>query len=336
MGVIRGSCLLNYRELVAELGADPDRLLRLAGVRPRDAGEHEVFITYRSLVLAVENAARATGALDFGRRLARRQGIEILGPVGVAARTAPTMGEALRICSVYLSAYSPSVAVELQPLPDPRRAFFEFRIVATDLPPSTQTVELSLGIALEVFRFLRGDDYRPLVVHLPHAPLTDRQSYRDYFGCRPRFAERVAGFTMRSADLDEALSGDAQANLVILRYLDTVVAGDESTTSGPVRRLVRQLLPTGTVTMELIARQFALHAKTLQRRLTEEGTTFGSLVEDTRKDLATHYLRDTDLSLTQVARELGYAEQSVLTRSCTRWFGVGPAKLREKLRAAPG
>ena len=45
-----------------------------------------------------------------------------------------------------------------------------------------------------------------------------------------------------------------------------------------------------------------------------------------------HYLRDTDLSLYLVARELGYAEQSVLTRSCRRWFGRTPGALRRDLR----
>lgn len=334
MGVIRASGLLGYRELVRELGADPDLLLRRAGVEPRDAGDHETFISYRSLVIAVELGAQATGVRDFGRRLATRQGIEILGPVGVAARTASTMGEALQVFTTYLSAYSPSIEVATEPLPDPDRTFFEFRIVATGIPTYHQTIELSLGISLDVLRFLRGDAYSPLLVHFAHAPLTDEQSYRDYFSCTPLFNERRSGFTMRTADLAKPLTGDSQANQVILSYLDGLVLTDEGGTVAPTRRLVRQLLPTGAVTLTLIARQLALHPKTFQRRLAEEGTTFGSVVEETRRELVEHYLRDTDLGLTQVARELGYAEQSVLTRSVRRWFGTGPSRLREQLRTS--
>lgn len=336
MGVIRASGLLNYRELVRELGADPDPLLRAAGVRPRDAGDHDTFISYRSLVIAVELGAEATGAVDFGRQLATRQGIEILGPVGVAARTSSTMGEALEIFTTYLSAYSPSIEVSAEPLPDPERTFFEFRVVASGIPTHHQTTELSLGIALDVFRFLRGDSYAPVSVHLDHAPLTDEESYREYFACPPLFHERRSGLTLRTSDLARPLIGDSQANQVILRYLDGLVATDEGGTVAPTRRLVRQLLPTGTVTLAMVARQLALHPKTFQRRLADEGTTFGSLLEDTRRELVEHYLRDTDLGLTQVARELGYAEQSVLTRSVTRWFGTGPAKLREQLRGPRG
>ncbi|MEZ5186179.1 MAG: AraC family transcriptional regulator [Candidatus Nanopelagicales bacterium] len=333
MGVIRASGLLGYRELVMELGANPDPLLRAAGVRPQDAGDHEVFISYRSLVQVVERGAEVTGCPDFGRRLGARQGIEILGPVGVAARTAATMGEAMEIFTRYLSAYSPSIEVGTESLPDARRTFFHFRIVEAGIPNHKQTVELSLGVALEVFRFLRGDDYSPLLVHFTHAPLTEERSYRTYFGCKPVFGQRRAGFTMRTSDLAKPLAGDSQANEVIRRYLDGLISSEEITLVARVRRLVRELLPTGSVTLNFVARQLALHVKTFQRRLAAEGTTFGQVVEDLRREMTEHYLRDTELGLSQVARELGYAEQSVLSRSCHRWYGMAPTRLRAQLRA---
>lgn len=332
VSIIRGSSLLNYRNLVADLGADPDPLLRDAGIKPADAGEHEAFISYRGLILALESAARVTGADDFGRQLALRQGIEILGPVGVAARTAATMGDALAICSVYLSAYSPAIAVGLEPLSAEGELFFEFRIVAASMPPAPQSIELSLGIALAVFRYLRGDDYRPQRVHLPHSPITPEATYRTAYGCPPSFGQRRAGFTMRAADLARGVSDDSQAHEVIVRYLQGLLPQAPDDLREPTRILIEQLLPTGAVSMDLIARQLALHPKAFQRRLTAEGTTFGQLVSTSRQRLLEHYLRDTDLPLTQVARELGYAEQSVLTRSCSRWFGVGPAQLRTELR----
>ncbi|MFD7076290.1 AraC family transcriptional regulator [Nocardioides sp. NPDC059952] len=332
MSLVRASGLAEFRELVRELGADPDPLLRRVGVRAADAGDHDVFITYRSLVEAIESAASLTATPDFGRRLAKRQGVAILGPLAVAARTAPTVGDALRICTVYLSAYSPSVAVALLEGSGPDQTFLEFRVVAPDIPACPQVIELSLGIAAAMLRYLRGDDYRPHAVHLPHAPVTAESSYRDYYGCAPHFAKRRAGFMLATADLARGVSHEAQAHAVILRYLDGMTAAAESDLSGPVRRLVRQLLPTGAVTMDLVARQFSMHRKTLQRRLAAEGTTFGALLDETRRELADHYLRNTDLSLTQVARELGYAEQSVLSRSCVRWYGEGPAARRARLR----
>jgi AraC-like DNA-binding protein len=68
--------------------------------------------------------------------------------------------------------------------------------------------------------------------------------------------------------------------------------------------------------------------KTLQRRLAANGTTFAELVDQTRRDTAHRLLLDTDMSLNQLCRQLGYAEQSVLTRSCKRWFNTTPTAYR--------
>lgn len=333
MALIRGTSLTGYPGLVSELGGDPTRLLKAAGIRLREVGDPEAFFAFRSFVRAVETAALATATPGFGRRLAGRQGIDILGPVGVAGRTAATVADAFTIFHSYLSAYSPAISAEIQPLPDPRRSFFEFRILFEPIRPQSQTMELSLGFALQVFRFLIGPHYRPTMVHIPHEPLTPREDYLAFFGCRPRFAEPRAGFTLRSSDLGRPVSQDRIAHDAVVRYLDTIVTPQQRGMTGPVRELVRRLLPTGAATLELVAAQFALHTKTLQRRLGAEGTTFAQLVDQVRKETAVRYLRDTDLGLTHLSRELGYAEQSVLSRSCVRWFGQSPAAHRQALRA---
>jgi AraC-like DNA-binding protein len=93
-----------------------------------------------------------------------------------------------------------------------------------------------------------------------------------------------------------------------------------------------RLLPTGTASLELIAAQFDLHPRALHRRLVAENTTFGELIDEVRRHTAERYLRDTDISLSHLTRELGYSEQSVLSRSCRRWFGCGPRNYRSAVR----
>jgi AraC-like DNA-binding protein len=328
MALIRGSSLTGFNELVAELGHDPESILRRSGIRPQDVGDHDAFLPYRALAVVLEDAALMTDALDFGRQLALRQGIEILGPVGVAARTAPTVGEALRISRVYLAAYSPAIEVRLRPGERADRKLFEFAIVEQDMPSCPQLFELSLGVLLQVLRHLSGVTVNPTTTLIPHSALLEEASYRGYYGSEVRFSQPRGGLEVRDADLARPVADDAQAHEVLVRYLEGLAIPDDRGFADSVRRLVVELLPTGTVTMNLLAKQFALHPKTFQRRLSAEGTTFGTLVEQARRELADHYLRATDLALTQIARELGYAEQSVLSRSCRRWFGQPPAALR--------
>lgn len=333
MALIRGTCLSGYPELVAELGGDPSRLLADAGLHLRDIGRNDVFISYLGVIAAVESAAVATGTADFGQRLAARQGIEILGPVGSAAKTSATVGDAFAIFGTYISAYSPAIRTTLSALPGSTQFRFEFRIVLDKVLAHPQVTELSLGVALEVCRFLVGRDYAPARVHIPHAPLRPRAEYAAYFGSVPCFNDSLTGFTIEAATLSRPLQRDDVTHRALLDYLRGVVATAEPGLAGGVRDLVRQLLPTGAVTLDVIAAQFTLHPKALQRRLALEGHTYGSLVDDVRKESAERYLRETELSLTHLARELGYSEQSVLTRSCHRWFNDSPANIRRRARA---
>jgi len=329
MSVVRGTSLANYPRLVAELGGDPVRLLDAAGIRPRDVGEYDVFIPLSGVLQAIESAAKATATPDFGRRLAARQGIEILGPVGVAARTAATVADAFTIFGTYMAAYSPAIGIRITPLADAQRSFVVFEFLLEHTPPCPQTIELSLGVSLRVLRFLLGSGYSPLSVHLPHDPLTPREDYVAYFGCTPHFAEPTAGFTIRATDLRRPLRRDDLAHRAIVEYLNSITA-PETGLAQSVRTIIRQLLPTGVATLEVIAAQFNLHPKALQRRLADEGTTLAALVDDVRKGTAERYLRTTHMSLSHLTRELGYAEQSVLTRACGRWFGCGPAAYRKR------
>jgi AraC-like DNA-binding protein len=127
------------------------------------------------------------------------------------------------------------------------------------------------------------------------------------------------------------LNRDDVAHRAVVDYLSSITPLGAGIVES-VRTIVRQLLPTGAATLEVVAEQFHLHPKTLQRRLSDEGTTFAALVDQVRKDAADRYLRTTGMSLSHLARELGYAEQSVLTRSCKRWFGSGPAAYRNQTR----
>jgi AraC-like DNA-binding protein len=73
-----------------------------------------------------------------------------------------------------------------------------------------------------------------------------------------------------------------------------------------------------------------MHPRTLQRRLRSEGRSFESIKDEVRRDVALRYLRQGDMPLTRVAEKLGYAETSVLSRSCYRWFEASALQLRRR------
>lgn len=328
MQLIQGSSLVGFSVLAADHGGDPVALLEFANIDPADAGQRDRYIPLRSAIAAVESAAAVLGVDDFGRELALRQSIDILGPVGVAARTAATAAEAFTILDTYMSAYSPGITARIRPHTDKTLCRFEFDFLLHPTPPQAQAIELALGVTLRVLHLFLGTTFRPVSVHVPHPALGTRTDYRRYFGCPPHFNEPIAGFTLLAADLQRPLNHDPLAHQVALHYLSSTRTEHARAFTDTVRSTIRQLLPTGELTAELVARQFGIHSKTLQRRLVAEGITFGKMADETRRELANRLLLETELPLVQLCRQLGYAEQSVLTRACKRWFGMTPTDYR--------
>ena len=102
----------------------------------------------------------------------------------------------------------------------------------------------------------------------------------------------------------------------------------------PFIESLRELLKTyrrgGWLTIQGAAKLAGVSVRTLQRRLTEEGWVFSDLVSQVRVEVATEMLSETDASLSDIARHLGYSNQANFTRAFQRWTGKSPAKFRRK------
>ncbi|HJQ06137.1 MAG TPA: AraC family transcriptional regulator [Nocardioides sp.] len=329
MATIRGTSLQGYLELMEELGGDAGAVLSTARIPVAMVGSHDHFLDHRRVIHALEGAAEATGARDFGRRLALRQGLEILGPVGVAARTAPTVGAALQAVNQYLSFYSPALAIEVTVVDD-EHGRFTWAIRAERPPPHVQSAELSISLSIQVFRLLAGGDFRPTTVFFRHEPLVAEDEYRRYYGTTVRFSADEHGFTFKPGILDRRLSSDHAVHQVVQDYLSGVVTPLDDDVTQPVRLLVRRMLSTGGLSLDLVATHLAVHPRTLQRQLAAEGRTFADVVDEVRRAEAEQHLGGSTMPLSQVAGLLGYAEQSVLSRSCQRWFGKSPSAYRRE------
>lgn len=98
--------------------------------------------------------------------------------------------------------------------------------------------------------------------------------------------------------------------------------------SGKVIRLLLNLFPGIKPDIKSVARNLAISTRALQFKLNEEGVTFKFLLTKVRRELASKYLTNTDLSIFEIACLLGYADQSTFNRSFKQWTGLSPRKYR--------
>lgn len=329
--LVRASSLINIPELITELGGDPRPLMDEAAVSPHLVGDYNRFIPYSALTVLVGRASEELGLSDFGLRVSRVQSLEMMGPIAVLARNAETVEAALTGVIKYLHTYSPAIRADLHM--EAHLARFSFAITPARMPYRQHLIELALGVILGMFRLLAGPDFRPHSVTFQHARMSPPQTYRDHFDATARFNAEYNSLTFPARLLDRRIDGgDHKAHVLARRFLGSHhrhLGVDEH-----VHELVDKLMPLGQADLQSISAELLMHPRALQRRLVELGTSFETIVMEWRRELAVELLRRPDLPMSDIASQLGYAEQSVFTRSFKRWFGTTPLAYRRQLRDA--
>ena len=102
----------------------------------------------------------------------------------------------------------------------------------------------------------------------------------------------------------------------------------DAPTAARVRAALLEVLPGTRPSVQSVGRRLGLSARTVQRRLLEEGHTFQSVLDATRLDLANWYLTTTKLPHTEIAYLLGFEEPKSFHRAYRHWTGVTPEQHR--------
>lgn len=327
--LIRATNLWGYGDLVRELGGDPAPLLDRFHL-PRDIeSREEAFVSFEAVVRLIDASAEALDCADIGLRLARWQGLDILGPVAVIARNARTVQDALAAVARYLYVHSPALELSAAPASGPESLRFVFEVNELSLPRLRQAYELSMANAARIVRLLGGPGSGPSQVAFLHDQLGPAGSYQEAFGCPVLFRQEWCGFEIPLALARRTIdTADPETRRLATRYLEAEFVPSSVALPERVTELARRLLPTGLCTAEAIADQLAMHPRTLQRRLSEKGARCQDLIDAVRRQQAQTYLAEPGLQLQQIAGLLGYAEQSSFNRSCQRWFGMTPRSYR--------
>lgn len=169
-------------------------------------------------------------------------------------------------------------------------------------------------------------------VHIKHAPRTERQAYREFFGVEPAFAKPVNALHLPVEVLDLRLPGrlpqaHARAEQHIRQILGQV---DEAQPLRPqIEALLRQqrhLLGQG---MEAVAGTLHLHPRTLQRRLRAEGSRYSELLAEVRHQLACELLREGALDVERISEELGFSDRRSFTQAFGQRQGQTPSAFRQ-------
>lgn len=203
-------------------------------------------------------------------------------------------------------------------------------LYASEPTPSIAT-DIAFATLMELGRRGTGQRLSPSRVELTR-PDPKTRVYRDYFGCPVHYGTAADVLVLKPQDLDRRFPGH---NPELLEMLTPALSSALHELEAPgslgeqVKVVLKRSLASGRPELSQIARDLSLSERTLQRRITEEGTTFRDLLTDARQELGRQLLAVPDMSISEVAYLLGYQDANAFHRAFREWEGVTPAQWRD-------
>jgi AraC-like DNA-binding protein len=328
---VRIAPLLGVPGLLTRMGIDPAPLILEAGLDAALFADAENCIAFADAGRLLALGAAYTGCPHFGIVLGQDLGLNALGAVGRLVGSSPDIGSALRNIILYLHLHDRGAIPFLSVSDD--LAMLGYVVYQPDVPGTHVIYDLALAMAYKILKELAGSGWEPTGVCLCHPEPAESEPYRRFFRTRPRFRAEHSALVFDASWLDHRLSGaNSLMHRQIIREIEALEAKGGGDLATQIRRVLRRMLIGGACQTETclaqIAEIFAIHRRTLNRRLRAEGTTFKALIEGARYDVARQLLRDTPLSVAEVAAALDYADSSVFGRAFRRWSGISPSAWR--------
>ncbi|AIL61755.1 AraC family transcriptional regulator [Pseudomonas alkylphenolica] len=326
---VRALSLCHFEDFACSQGLKADDMLRRSSLPLELLKRQEGILSYRRFCALLELCARESGNPLYGLQYGLHQGVSIFGPLLYLIRNASTVGEALEELRQNYSLQNGAAEVGFEI--EGSLAVLSYHISDQELSGVAQAEELATGIGIQLMRTLVGSHWQPGAVLLRHLPLAEPAAYRRTLGFLPTFSANCPGLMFDAAVLALPLAAsDQMLHGLIAQHIECMERLTPDELPNYVRQLLRNLLPSGRVTIEKVADCMALNPRTLQRKLAQEDTAFQVLLDQTRQHLAQQYLEDASISVAQMAGLLGYADLTAFCRAFHRWFGVTPREWKKR------
>jgi AraC-like DNA-binding protein len=323
--VVHAGIFEGYGQFLAAHGVDFDAILRSHGIAPETFDTSTSKLPFETVWAIFEDAAEHTANPCLCFEWAERVRPGVYGIFGQLLKHSRTLGEAMATIVRYLTlAVQP---IDIHYTEDANEASLSWRLPASDIHSRVQYGMFSCAIILTRLRSVAGPDWRPLRVELRTHELPCREPLRRIFGDRIDYNRTVSSLSVATLDLN-LKNRLADPELVgLMRDLAERLRSEHSTTQSVIAKTQRALLSRldqGLVSLEDIAGELKIAPGRLQADLAAAGTNYDAILNAIRMELATGYLRDTDLSMTDISLVLGYSELSAFYPRSSALVRRGP------------
>lgn len=316
-------------QVLRRFGIQPEVVLEQLGLAPELFDDPDNLIGNAVRGRLFELSAEMTDCPHFGFLAGQKIGLHSLGLIGLLAKSSPDVGSALHVLTNLFFLQARGAIVDLES--DTGVAVLSYRSYEYNV---AGTEQIGDGAVAGMFNFLRevcGPSWLPTEAWFAHRQPRDPKPYQDFLRTRLRFDAEQYALVFDADWLSQPIpSADPQLLKVLQQETRRLTAETQGDFPEQVRQILRRSILAGHYKAGEIAALFDMHPRTLDRRLRRFDINFEELLNQVRFEMARQLLKDSELSVGDIATALGYSRASTFVRAFRRWSGTTPGNWRKK------
>ncbi|WP_342653250.1 AraC family transcriptional regulator [Pseudomonas sp. F3-2] len=323
-------------DAVRSFDQDPQPLLDQFGLDAARLSEPGARLSIPRYMRLGHAAIELTGKAGLGLRMGRLSHFSQAGLAGITAAQAPTVREAARTLIRFEPLYGSNYRGQSSFHEDSTGAWLRFYSISPYNGYNRFVVDSILSGWLQQLSTLSGSALQAERLEIEFEAPTYAA---DYAGLSEQPVSFAAGANQLRLGLRELGLRNPDHVPSTWRHLLHVCERELeqlTRTRGLRERITQMLGPLlnggREPDLQEVAARLKLPSWTLRRKLAEEGTRFRAILNDTRRDLAMTYIRDTELAFGEIAYLLGFASAEAFQRAFKRWNGQTPGEFRRSQR----
>jgi AraC-like DNA-binding protein len=309
-------------------GFDAKALLANTELSEDDLVEPYNLISEEQARMYYLNLVRLADRAGVGLEIGWLTGLSDMGPHGMALMTARTVGEALQKTWELRNNYN--VLVDWEYTFTDSLLVHSVRSNEPDTQLRTFLIERGLATLQAHAEELIGSSAKPVRVLFDYKSPTNLEQYKEIFRCPLRFSQEQTQIHYPGTWFDRTLETHDPTAAEVLGALRTSLH-EKLSSGGDIVHDVKMALrrePGKFPSVERIAEGLAMSSRTLRRKLGQHDVRYQDLLEEERRRVAEDLLRNTTMTIQQIADQCGFNDAQNFSHAFRRWQGMTPTEFR--------
>ncbi|WP_406651251.1 AraC family transcriptional regulator ligand-binding domain-containing protein (plasmid) [Aliisedimentitalea scapharcae] len=301
-----------------------DKAYTAASLSHEFVEENADYLPEVSLANFIAEIGREVGAKNIGLMWSPSLTVLDYGNWGKYVLSAATLGEALTRANKAMPLHSSTDRTTFRF--EGQNAYYGYKFGLRQHSTYPDIAFSALGSVLSIFRNFLGNNWRPMSINCDFPEVSVPDDAEITFGCPVHWNTQTLEICFRIADLKTTAKPRAQSPVTLADLKRQYLPCIPQTYVETVTAVLQQHFDTQGISLERTARALDIGERSLQRYLMTEGVNFRSVSRRVKIVRAKELLREKQLTVQQVAIDLGYDNPQNFTRAFKNETGIPPGR----------